>query len=113
MKILYKLEGIRTQYKRELSEILNFVNATEKLLNRKKKIKLEKNDLEELDIIIDGLQKTFAMKSGDTMNIPLNSKAVEKLLIGTIVTLKHLKFLTEMTLSYLISYQEAMLKDYL
>jgi hypothetical protein len=117
MSLLEDLKGTRLQYKGELELILEFVNTTEKSLTRKQKrkpkVQLEKNDKDDLKKLVEFLDESISSESKGKKSLSLKSEAVGKLINNFLVPMKHKSFLTEMTLSYLISYQEAMLKDYL
>ena len=55
----------------------------------------------------------FINNKSPNKSITIKSDFLGELVKNFIIPMKHKGFLTEMTLSYLISYQEAMLKDYL
>lgn len=117
MSLLEDLKNTNSQYKGELKLILDFVNTTEKSLtrkqNRKPKVTLDDSDKEDLNKLVDFLKDVTSSESKEAKSISLKSGEIGKIINNFVVPMKHRDFLTEMTLSYLISYQEAMLKDYL
>ena len=74
---------------------------------------MEEEDRVELGKFTKFLESTFSSSEKSKQSISIESDAVAKLIMHFAMPIKHSSFLTEMTLSYLISYQEAMLKDYL
>lgn len=101
-----------------MSSIKEFLDNIDKLLTRRQKNRLKnisdfsdeekkefKNFMEIAESIIEGQNKEKSF-SGSL------SPKVSKLIIGCIIPIKQKTFLAEMVLSYLISYQEAFIKDY-
>lgn len=108
--------SIQNKYNSEFNEILNFANTTERDLtdrfDKKYDIKPQGKERDELKKAVDAFDD---MINGETNKkvVNINSSYVVKLLKEKMIPLRHKTFLMDMTLSYLISYQEAMFKDYL
>ncbi len=117
MNLKKQLKSVKDQYEYELQQILEFAHTTEKSLTRKQKrklnVKLEGEDQKELNRLIDFLRDISDGTSKNGQSISLKSEAIGQLVTKFVVPMKHKNFLNDMTLSYLISYMEAMLKDYL
>ncbi|RKR72096.1 hypothetical protein [Marinobacter nauticus] len=111
-----ELKKTKSRYDGEIRQIKNFVNTTERSLTRKQrkkpKGKLEEDDKKELERLSDFFNR---MADDDVKNekLTIKSEMVSKLFVQVAIPIKHKSFLTEMTLSYLVAHQEAMLKDYL
>lgn len=117
MNLKNDLAKTHSKYESDLNLILDFVNTTEKSLTRKQKrkpkVQFQEKDREELKKLITFLNEATDDELKGQRSISIKSDALGKLINNMIVPIKHRDFLTEMTLSYLISYQEAMLKEYL
>jgi hypothetical protein len=118
MNLSDKLKHTNSLYQGELASILDFVKSTEKTLTRKQKLKpkgkpSKTEDVKALSEFSDYLNKSIAGQTNDGDSFNIENEFVQKLVLKFVIPMKHRNFLLEMTLSYLISYQEAMLKDYL
>ncbi|HHF2868955.1 TPA: hypothetical protein ACPJZQ_004113 [Vibrio alginolyticus] len=120
MEFKSQLIKVQKQYTLEFEEILNFANSTERELtsrfnskspnkpNEKDRAEIKRIGQEILDIVEDNTTSNIINHTIET-----DSSFVANLIKEKLIPLKHRSFLIDMTLSYLISYQEAMFKDYL
>ncbi|WP_045459131.1 hypothetical protein [Vibrio campbellii] len=115
MEFKDKLISVNRKYKSELSEILSFADTTERQLTTQfNNFPENRDDLDAQELVEVGKAILSAAESKTTSSISLNvSPSTAKLIKEKIVPLKHKGFLMDMTLSYLLSYQEAMFKDYI
>lgn len=115
MTLKQDLDHVTDQYLSEINIILDFVQNTEEGLSSKQKIRPKKTnkdrDIEELKNMIKWIEEDKTKKA--KRFLPIESKTLAQSLLQYLIPMTQKKFLTEMTLSYLISYQEAFIKDYL
>lgn len=116
MTLKKDLNHVTDHYLSEINNILDFVRSTEQSLTRKQSRKPKNinkdRDIKELEGMIEFIQKEPETKKAGR-SLPIKSKSLAQFLLQQLIPITHKKFLTEMTLSYLISYQEAFIKDYL
>lgn len=116
MTLKKDLNHLTERYLNEINNILNFMKTTEKFLTRKQSRKIKNmnkdRDLKELKGIMEFIEQTDETKK-DGSSLPIKSKSLAQFLLQNLIPMMHKAFLTEMTLSYLISYQDAFIKDYL
>ncbi len=115
MSLQKELESVVKTYTTEIGLIGNFVRDVDRSLTRKQKRKpkseFTQEHAKELRSVVEALDGVLSGKVGEVnLNI---SNEVSKFILQKIIPLKHEKFLSEMALSYLISHQEAFLKDYI
>jgi hypothetical protein len=115
MSLKSELEHVVNTYKSEISLIGEFVDYADKSLsrkqNRKPKTEFTKDQKDELKSVLDAIGKAIEGES-NSVNLTISSE-VSKIIMQKAVPIKHKSFLSEMSLSYLISHQEAFIKDYL
>jgi hypothetical protein len=108
MNLREELTLIRDKYIDELRMLISFFKTTDKSLtrklNKKDSVSFEVAGMEEMTDLIHG--------AAEGKNNPLLD-AIDQVVLKAITPIKHKSYLYEMGLSYLISFQEAMLKDYL
>lgn len=117
MSLLEDLERIRDHFLTEVRMVCNFIEKTERSLTRKQKaIKPSNWSLQDI-ADLEKLMKFIEAYSDPRIKKPplftLKSKRVRELLRSWTVPARYKEFLAEMTLSYLVSYQEAFIKEYL
>ncbi|EJE8737733.1 hypothetical protein V6457_004441 [Vibrio vulnificus] len=110
MEFRKKLIDVNRKYKSELSEILNFADTTERHLTTQFNTLPEGGNIKELRDVANAILSTC--ETGSAMSIKVSS-GTANLIKEKLVPFKHKGFLMDMTLSYLISYQESMFKDYI
>lgn len=110
MSLKKELTSIRDKYIDEFRTLIDFFSAIEKSLtrklNRKYSVQFEENEMEGPTFLKDNAGNRT------TSNDPL-SDAIRQVVLSVINPIRHKGYLSEMGLSYLISFQEVMLKDYL
>ena len=108
--------SVKKKYKSELQHILDFTNTTERELtarfDKMPDAKPQGKDLDEVKKFV-GVLGDFINGESNGETIKFNSSFLCNLVKEKTIPLKHKDFLMDMTLSYLISYQEAMFKDFL
>lgn len=108
MNLKKELTLIRDKYMDELKMLIGFFKTTDKSLtmklNKKYSVSFQVDGMEEMDDLVHGASEREKKAL---------SNAIEQVLLRVITPIKHKDYLYEMGLSYLISFQEAMLKDYL
>ncbi|MFH1934451.1 MAG: hypothetical protein ABIN18_23120 [Pseudomonadota bacterium] len=116
MTLKKDLNHVADHYLSEIVSILDFVRTTEKYFTRKQSRKIKninkdhvKKGLEDLIGFLEQIDETKKF----TTSPPIKSKSLAQFLFQKLMPMAHKKFLNEMTLTYLISYQEAFIKDYL
>jgi hypothetical protein len=116
MSLSTELIRIHSLFVGETRQVLAFIRMSEAALEHQKaNIKIsgfDKKDAAEMEKLISFLVNfdNGKLKSGSTT---LNSKKLGELVLSLIVPIKHTTILAEMSLSYLISFEEAFLKDYI
>jgi len=110
MSLQKELTSIRDNYIDELKTLIAFYETIEKSLTRKLKKKksvrwTENDDDGPTELIIDNSARQIS-------NDPL-SDAINIVLSDSFTQIRNLRYLSEMGLSYLVCFLEAMLKDYL
>lgn len=115
MTLKERIKQVRDKYAGEFVALSQFAETTEKSLTRKQKrkskTKLSKEDLDTLGEVSEFLKGTSV--KNQPKSIEVKSKAVVELMMQVMIPIKHRGFLSDMTLSHLIAFQEAMQKDYL
>ena len=115
--LLQELEQIVQHYVIEVEMIRSFTGEMNNLLTRKlQKIKpptLSRRDMTELRAFIRFLNSAISHKPKSTHTFTIKSKKLSKLVMTGHIPFKYQHFLSEMTLSYLICFQEAFIKQYL
>ena len=117
MSLFAELTHIHSRFVGEIHHILTFVKTSEAVLKRRES-KVKTSDFDEKDVaevqkLHSFLGNVINGKTNKSDSITLYSKKLEKALSSMIVPIKHKTILAEMSLSYLISFKEAFLKDYL
>lgn len=117
MTLKKDLNHVAVHYLSEIVNILHFVRTIEKYLTGKQSRKIKninkdhiKKGLEDLIESVKQIDETKKFASGPWIK---SSESLNKFLFQKLMPMAHKTFLTEMTLTYLISYQEAFIKDYL
>ena len=117
MNLSQKLRKIHKIFFSEVSHVVNFVKEIDtRLINKIKTAAppdFTKADGAELEKLINIFKKTIDGKIKKRAHFRLHSRKLADLILNLIVPAQQKRFLAEMSLSYLISYQEAFLKDYL
>lgn len=118
MSLSTELIDIRNHFVGETHHVLSFIRMSEVALKRREaKLKnpnFDKKDIKEAEKLHSFMGNFINGKPNKSDSITLNSEKLKKLLIGSIITpIKHKIILAEMSLSYLVSFEEAFLKDYL
>ncbi len=111
MALKDKLDSIAFNYLSEIRNIGGFVAFADQSLTKKhqKTMKASKKLSGELKTVVEGF--LTSIQSEKEVFIP-TSPEVRAFLFKAVIPLAQKKFLAEMSLSYLISYQEAFVKDY-
>ena len=116
MALLSELDSVVSTYRSEISLIGDFARYVDQSLTRKLKRKPSKpfneDHVKELEKVAELISKTSDDKGAKTSQLRI-SKEVADFVMKKAVPIKHQTFLSEMTLSYLISHREAFIKDYL
>jgi hypothetical protein len=115
MSLHKQLRSVVKSYISEIGLLRDFVVNVDKTLSRKLKRKPKKEftqeHAEELRAVGEAIKNAVNGKSSDT-HIEI-SEEISNFILQKIIPIKHKSFLSEMALSYLISYQEAFIKDYI
>lgn len=115
------LYGIYSHYNNDVKMIKEFLENIDKLLTRRQKKKRKSDfsveDRDQLKKLLDYLRtikedNTTKSKSSKK-SLTITSKKLEKIMFGIIIPMKQKKILAEMALTYLISYQETFIKEYI
>lgn len=116
-----KLKEVRGNYQYRLNTILNFIVDVDSYLDKyfeqsdKPNMHSDPDTIEEgiklRDFLNEVLDPNHEIENGK--GIKIKSDALSEVLMTFIKSVQYREFLNEMTLSYLISCQEAILKDYL
>jgi hypothetical protein len=113
MSLQTELTKIREHYSSELSLIFDFVKTTEEKLTTKQSVyhvdNISKNQKDELITFL----KSVLNSDEEYVKVNFEEHPIGHILKAVHISRKHKQFLTNMTLGYLISFQEALLKDYL
>ena len=117
MSLSTELTHIHSLFEGEIHHVLTFIKISEAALKRCE-AKVKTSDLNEKDVA--DMEKVHSFigdfingKLSNSGSITINSKKLSKLLSSILAPIKHKTILAEMSLSYLISFNEAFLKDYL
>lgn len=117
MSLSTELTRIRENFVGETSLILTFIRRSEAGLKRRearaKPSDFDEKDWAELKKLRTFTDNVIKRRSTKGDSITLHSEKLGKLVMSKIEPMKHKTMLGEMSLSYLISFQEAFLKDYL
>lgn len=111
---LYKELDITLRlYIEEINYIKDFISSTQKSLEKKSKIKpvLSKDEKQQIRDVVKMINDGLKSKKKGEAKLEVSDN-VSDFLKAWMKDLKQSGFLTEMTLSYLLSHQEAFLKDY-
>jgi len=116
MSLLKELNSVIGLYKSEVNQIKTFVEDIEKSIDRKTSKKSKKvvsdDDKKQLANFIEVFIGVTDTKTPENRTFNVSNHVSG--LIGQLFTeFKHKKFLYNMALSYLISHQEAFIKDYI
>lgn len=116
MSFKKEIISVQKKYNSELRHILDFTNTTERELtarfDKMPDVQPQDKELNEVKELI-GVLGDFINGDLKGKTVKIKSSFVSNLMAEKIIPLKHKDFLMDMTLSYLISYQEAMFKDFL
>lgn len=113
MSFQSELIKIREHYSSELSLIFDFVKTTEEKLTEKQNVYNAENISENERAELITLIKSVLNSDEDSVKVNFKESPIGHILAAFQIPRKHKQFLTNMTLGYLISFQEAFLKDYL
>lgn len=116
MSLLNNLENVRNRFKTEVEAILNFIEEIENSMARKDKrwesevwSDGEINEMKKIHSHIGKMLSHGRMP----ISVSVGSEKIVRVMRDIVMGLKYSGFLGEMTLSYLISHQEAFIKEYL
>jgi hypothetical protein len=122
MSLYSKLDGIVKNYQGDILIIRDFVNSTYETLDNLSKVfdehksELTNEDAEALVAIAEALRQVadegLRKKKPSGRTVPTTFRA-SQMIIKVIQAIKSKEFLAEMALSYIISFQEGFIKDYL
>lgn len=113
MSFQSELIKIREHYSSELSLIFEFVKTTEERLTEEQNIYNAENITENERTELITFIKSVLDSDDDSVKVNFKKHPIGHILRAYQIPRKHKQFLTNMTLGYLISFQEAFLKDYL
>jgi hypothetical protein len=117
MSLSTELTNIHDNFVSETSHVLEFIRKSRSTLNRRearsKPTDFGKKEWDEMDKLISFLEKSSKGKQNKDESIILYSEKLGKWLFSKVEPIKHRTMLSEMSLSYLISFEEAFLKEYL
>jgi hypothetical protein len=112
MSLKKQLQSIVNQYVEEIEHIRDFVSSVKRSLDKKQQRKpkqaLSVEDRKQLLQLIGAIAKGADIKT----DIKLSNNAGNFIMQVTLLQMQSL-LLSEMTLAYLVSYQEAFIKDYI
>lgn len=116
MALKQELNKIVDLYQTEIGHIEQFLKSVEQSLTRKQKRKpkkpFSKEEAGQLREVGESIEK--AIKDSTFERISINvSDEIASYIIQLAIPIKQKEFLAEMTLGYLVSYQEGFTKDYL
>ena len=116
MALKHQLNEIVSLYMNEIQSIEEFLKSVEQSLSRKQKRKPSKpltdEEKKQIEKIGESLESISRGQNTEELKFEA-SKNVQKLLLRIAVPVIHKSYLAEMALAYLVSYQEAFMKDYL
>ncbi len=117
MSLVKELNEIHRQYLDELNLVKEFVEKTEKYISRKQRVsaknKLNGREIEKLSAVLNKMIVWPTDKPDKkSLYTEISDKGLDFILF-TLISFKQKVFLAEMTLSYLITFQEGFIKDYL
>lgn len=117
MNLKESLENIHDKFINEIKEILDFVKNIEGTIKKSQKQVIpsgfSKGDFEELGKLYTFLEKATDPTKKEPKSHKIKSDKLGKFVINLFIPIKRKSFIAEMALSYIISFQEAFLKDYL
>lgn len=113
MSFQNELTKIRDKYSNELSMIFDFVKTTENKLTSDQNLFNSENITSDERTELAAFVKSVLNSEDGIVKVNFDEHPVGHIIKGFHIPTKHKHFLTNMTLGYLITFQEAFLKDYL